>query len=164
MADMTLINQAFASLQSATQLAKALIGLRDTAMIESKVIELREHLIEAQNSTLQALSEQSALIQRIHDLEEEIARVKAWEEEKKRYKLVNPWEGSIAFVYALKESCKETEIPHWICTKCYQDGQRTILQPNRTHGTTFLMLFCPTCKSEIHSWQKTLPHPTYVTD
>ena len=46
--------------------------------------------------------------------------------QKKRYKLVIPWPqhavGSVA--YALKESMKESEPPHLICTKCYEDGRR----------------------------------------
>lgn len=43
------------------------------------------------------------MIQRIRDLEEDVARIKAWEEEKKRYQLVNPWQGAASLVYALKE-------------------------------------------------------------
>jgi len=103
------------------------------------------------------------MIQRVHDLEEEIARVRAWEEQKKRYKLVNPWEGAISVVYALKESCKGTEPPHWICTKCYDDGRRTILQL-RKDQKQYVLLVCPTCKSEIHTESHGIPSAIYSTE
>jgi hypothetical protein len=130
MADMTLISQTFTSLQSASQLAKALIGLRDSAMIDAKVIELRDHLIEAQGSSMQAQTEQSALIQEVRDLKKQITDMENWGKEKQRYQLIEPWAG--CFVYALKESSKETEPAHYICEHCYQGGRKSILH-NHTH-------------------------------
>ena len=113
-------------MQVVLQIAKALIGLRDATMIDVKVIELRDNLIEVQSSTLQAQAEQSALIQEVYDLKQNIMEMEKWEEEKQRYQLIEPWSG--CFIYALKEASKSTEIPHWICEHCYQDGRKAILQ------------------------------------
>jgi hypothetical protein len=136
------------SLNAAIQVTKALIGVRDAAMIDAKVIELRDHLIEAQNSIMQSQAEQATLIKRVHDLEEEIARVRAWEEEKQRYQLIQAWSG--CFVYALKEASKGTEPPHWICAHCYEDGRREILQimqnPDRR---AFMMVKCSHCSFRV---------------
>lgn len=110
MADLALITQAIASLQSAGQLAKALIGLRDQAMIDTKVIELRDNLIEAQSNVFQAQAQQAVLIQRVSDLEKELMRFKTWEKEKERYQLVSILSAS-GTAYALKESCKGAEPP-----------------------------------------------------
>ena len=155
MADMTLISQTFTSLQSASQLAKALIGLRDSAMIDAKVIELRDHLIEAQGSTMQAQTEQSALIQEVRDLKKQITDMENWGKEKQRYQLIEPWAG--CFVYALKESSKETEPAHYICEHCYQGGRKSILH-NHTHykPTHVSVLKCSHCtfENEMHTHGK----------
>jgi hypothetical protein len=144
------LQSAVLSLKAASDIAKGFIYLKSLAEVQGKVIELQDVILSAQTSALTAQSEQFSMIQRIRDLEEDIARIKAWEEEKKHYQLVNPWQGAASLVYALKESCKETEPPHWICTKCYDDGRRTILQPT-SNTAGFLLLSCPTCRSDIHS-------------
>ena len=145
MADMTLFNQAFTSLQSASQLAKTLIGFRDTTMIDSKVIELRDHLIEAQGSTMQAQTQQSALIQEVRDLKQQIMDMEKWNEEKQRYQLVEPWPG--CYVYALKESGKGADPAHWICEHCYQDGRKSILQNNQKRdGRIHHIIKCSHCQ------------------
>jgi hypothetical protein len=162
MSEIALIAQAIASLQSAGQLAKALIGSRDQTMIDVKVIELRDNLIEAQSNVFQAQAQQTALIQRVYELEQELMRFKTWGEEKKRYQLVSILSGT-ATVYALKESCKGTEPPHYICAKCYQDGHCTHLQP-QYDKTGFAILFCPTCKAEIHSRYRHLGVPQYAKE
>jgi len=149
MVDLAIFQGAVLSLKTASDIAKGFLNLHSMAEVQGKVIDLQEAILSAQSSALAAQSEQSTMVQRVRDLEEEIARIKAWEEEKKRYQLVNPWPGNPAVMYALKESCKGTEPPHWICTKCYDDRRRTILQPrDTTRGVT---LVCPTCKSETHS-------------
>jgi hypothetical protein len=152
MADMTLIAQAFTSLQSATQITKALIGLRDTAMIDSKVIELRDHLIEAQGSTMQAQTEQSSLIQEVRALKQQIMNMENWNEEKQRYQLTAPWPG--CFVHALKESCKGTEPPHWICEHCYQDSRKSILHNTfKDNNKRIIFVKCSHCGVENETMQ-----------
>jgi hypothetical protein len=86
---------------------------------------------------LGAHAEQFTMVQRIRDLEQEIARIKAWEAEKQRYQLIAPWPG--CFVYALKETSKGTEPPHWICEHCYQDGRKSILQNSEKHNRRFFI-------------------------
>lgn len=147
MADITIISHTFNSLQAASKLAKALIGLRDTAMIDAKVIELRDHLIEAQGSTMQSQTEQSALIQEVRDLKQQIMDLEKWEEEKQRYQLIEPWSG--CFVYALKESSKQTDPPHWICEHCYQDARKSTLQnSHKNNNRRIIFVKCPHCSSE----------------
>lgn len=112
MVDLMAIRSAISSLQTAGQIAKGLLQLQSLADVQRKVIDLQEAILSAQSSALAANSDQFAMIQRVRELEEEITRIKAWEEQKKCYKLVYPWEDSMATVYALKESCKATEAPH----------------------------------------------------
>jgi len=144
------LQNAVLSLKTASEIAKGFLHLQSMAEVQGKVIDLQSAILSAQSDALAAQSEQSSMIQRVRDLEEEIARIKAWEEEKKRYQMVNPWQGATFLVYALKESRKGTEPPHWICTKCYDDGRRTILQPS-LDKVGYWLLVCPTCHAEINS-------------
>jgi hypothetical protein len=99
------------------------------------------------------------MVEEIRTLKEELTRVKAWETQKKRYKLVTPWKpGSVA--YALKESMKESEPPHLICTKCYEDGRKSILNPITIN--TYVWYACPVCKSQIPTGWRGNPCPEYA--
>jgi hypothetical protein len=160
-ADMTLIQGAISSLKTATDIAKGLLHLQSLAEVQGKVIELQSAILAAQSSALAAQSEQSAVIQRVRDLEEEIARVKAWEETKQRYQLIAPWTGF--YVYALKKSCKESEPPHWICARCYEDGMKSLLQDiDKFDRRLVHVTLCPRCKFEIENNRYGPPDRHYV--
>ena len=163
MVDMLAIQGLISGLQSATDITKALYQLKTSADVQAKVVELQTAILSAQQSALSANAEQFAMIQRVRELEEELARLNAWEEEKKRYRLVYPIEDSGLAVYAIKESCKGTEQPHWICTKCYGDGRCTILQQSKAKGGN-VSVVCPTCKSELDTGYIGIGQPQYAPD
>jgi hypothetical protein len=144
MPDMTLIQNAVLGLQTAANMAKGLVHLSSMADVQLKVIDLQTSILAAQSSALAAQSEQSMMIQQISQLEKEIAKIKAWEEEKQRYQLIPLREG--VFVYALKESCKGSEPPHWICEPCYQEGKKQNLHNATNRGSRTVK--CPRCKFE----------------
>lgn len=145
--DITLIQSTISGLKLASDSAKSLLQLKSISDIQGKVIELQSAILSAQSSALAANSDQAALIEEIRTLKEEVTRVKAWETQKNRYKLIKVWNsGSVA--YALKESMKESEPPHLICTKCYEDGRKSILNPLKTPDGSFVYS-CPVCKSQI---------------
>lgn len=167
MVDMPTIQGAVMSMKAAGDIAKALFQLQTSAEIKGQVIDLQNAILSAQQSAFAAQSEQSSMIEQIRDLKEEIARMKAWEKEKQRYKLINPPWGGGSVVYALKESCKGTEAPHWICTKCYDDGRRTILQPKKDHKKdlpAYVVLVCSTCKGELNTGMRGIGAPEYAPD
>lgn len=145
---MLVIQSAISSLKTAANIANGFLKLKSIADIQGKVIELQSSILAAQSSALAAQSEQATMIQRIGDLETEIARIKAWEETKQRYELYEPTVGT--FVYALKVQGKGTEPTHWICTNCYDNGRRSILQLSRV-GHEVNHYICPSCKSDIMS-------------
>ena len=161
--DMTLIQGTISGLKTASDIAKSFLELKSIADVQGKVIELQSAILSAQSSALSANADQAAMVEEIRTLKKEITDIKAWEEQKQRYKLVNPWEGAISVVYSLKESRKNSEPAHWICTKCYDDGRRTILQP-RENKDGFVLLVCPTCKSEIHTGYRGIAPATYALD
>jgi primase-polymerase (primpol)-like protein len=145
MVDMMAIQGAITGLKTATDIAKGLLHLQSLAEVQTKVIDLQSAILAAQSSALTAQSDQFAMIQRVRDLEEEIARVKAWEEEKQRYQLITPWPG--CHVYALKESSKGTEPPHWICTQCYENGMKSLLHDTQHWDRQIKQIIqCHRCK------------------
>lgn len=136
---------ALASLKAASEIAKAMIGLRDATAIQLKVIELNGEILSAQSSALSAQEAQSALLQRVGNLEKEIADLKAWDAEKERHELKEVHPGS--FAYALKPDSGSTEPPHSLCARCFNEGHKSILQ-KATH-TMKDWLHCSRCKAEI---------------
>lgn len=145
--DIPSISSAISGLRSVAEIAKAMKGLHDQADIQIKVIELQSAILDAQSSALAAQSEQLAMIQKIRDLEGEVARIKAWDETKQRYQLITPWAG--CHVYALKETGKGTEPPHWVCPHCYEDGRKSILNDSDKHDRRIrLIIKCPRCSFE----------------
>lgn len=154
--DLTLIQGTISGLKTATDIAKGLMELKSMSDVQAKVIELQSAILAAQSSALAANADQAAMVEEIRALKEEIARVKAWESQKQRYQLT-PFGDGAAVVYALKESMSASEPPHLICTKCYEDGKRMILQPTSVNG--FAHLVCPSCSLDIPANQRRLsPH------
>jgi hypothetical protein len=154
------IAAAVTSLKAAGDIASGLISIKTTAEVQSKAVELNQKILAAQYSIFEANAAQSALIQQVANLEKQIAQMSAWEEQKKRYKLAEPW-GASALVYGVKTECKGSEEPHWICTKCYDDGRRSILNPSKD-SKYFVIMVCPTCKAQIHTGMHGIGSPTYV--
>ena len=154
--DFASIATATSSIKAAVDIAKTLVEVKSFADFETMASELRERIVAAQVATLEAQSEQSAMIQRISDLEKEIARLETWSAERRRYELANLWNSGVV-AYGLKKSMSNSEPPHYICTNCYDDGRKSILQPQKRNGGR-LMLLCPRCKAEFHSnYSRDLP-------
>lgn len=155
MVDISSISAALSSLTAAKDIAQAMIGLRDAAAFQSKLIEFQSKIIDAQNSAMAANDERASLLETIRHLEEKMAHLKAWEAEKQKYTLKEVDRG--AFVYTLKESAQGAEPEHWICSKCYGNGQKSILQskgsprPEGGPGYRDTLWKCFTCNSEVRT-------------
>lgn len=158
--DISLINGTITSLRLAGDIAKGILQLNTLSEVQGKVIELQSAILAAQSGALESNAAQSAVVDEIRALKEEIARIKAWESQKQRYQLTSFGEGP-AVMYALKKSMSESEPPHWICTKCYEDGKRMILQP-RKDKNGFIVIACPSCNSVIHTRLRGIGPAEYV--
>ncbi len=84
--------------------------------------------------------------------------MKAWETEKQRYQMVEPWGGCVA--YALKETMANGEPAHLICTNCYQDGRKSILNPVQIIPKG--IYGCPNCQCQLDSNSRGLPTIEYA--
>ncbi|MBI1174975.1 MAG: hypothetical protein GC139_06885 [Sideroxydans sp.] len=159
--DMSLIQGTISGLKVAGDIAKGILELKSLSDVQGKVIELQSAILSAQSSALSANADQAAMVEEIRALKEEVARVKAWETQKQRYKLVRPWDAGVA--YALKESMRNSEPPHLICTNCYESGRKSILNP-LANSNGFVSYACPVCNSQIPTGYRGSPAPEYAQD
>jgi len=144
------------SLKSAGEIVKAMIGLRDAASFQTKLIELNGVILAAQGCALTAQQDQMAMLERVRELEKEVAGLKAWDAEKQKYELKSVYTG--AFAYVLKEEAKGSAPPHWLCTNCYERGAKSILQAQgRDKDKSFEIYQCPGCRSQMRVFYNIKP-------
>jgi hypothetical protein len=135
------------SLKTAADVTKAMVGLRDEAKLQSKIIELQGIILSAQAAALSTQSSQLTLLQRISQLEKEMADMEAWDAEKKKYELKEISDGT--FAYVLKEDAGTSEPAHWLCATCYQHGKKSLLQClSRDDSETIFK--CQQCRSYVN--------------
>lgn len=159
--DLSLIQGTISGLKVAGDLAKGLLDLKSLADVQGRVIDLQSAILAAQASALSANADQASMAEEIRSLKADLLRVKDWEREKLRYKLVSPWEGAV--LYALKLSQVLKEPPHWLCTRCYGEGRKSILNSYQRRGENGVVA-CPVCKSEVQSMWINVPQPEYAPD
>lgn len=106
------------NLQAAVDIGKAIASLRDTATIQTKVIEFQSAIISAQTSAIAANTVHTGLIERIRDLEAEVARLRGWEPEKQVYELTRLPGGITA--YTLTPNAEPTEPTYSGCASEYE--------------------------------------------
>src|SRR6185312_13471896 len=142
--DMATIGGALASINAARDIAKTMIGLRDTELLQAKTIELNGLILEALGKAIDAKQAEATQAEEIRALKEEIARLKAWGAEKERYELKQIDAGFSA--YMLKPNERGAEPPHWLCATCYGNSQKGFVQgQGRTKDGVHLMLKCGSC-------------------
>lgn len=150
--DPSSISVALTSLKAAKDIAQTMISLRDTAAFQDKVIEFQSKILDAQQAALSANEERAGMLETISNLEQEVADLKAWETEKQRYELKSVGNGT--FAYVLKEDTESSEPFHFLCTKCYEDRKKSILQPSPQPATAppfqgGRLYSCHSCSSRI---------------
>jgi hypothetical protein len=99
-------------------IVKSFKDMNDAAARQGIAIELREQILSTQEA-------QAALIEQVRDLKGKLIAFEKWDAEKERYKLYQVAIGSIT--YALKKESANGEPPHWLCTDCYENRKKSIL-------------------------------------
>ena len=159
MPDIAAISGLLTSLRASAELTKLLLEVRDAEKVRTTVYELQSAILSAQTSAISANSAQTELTERVRDLEKQIVEFENWKTEAERYQLHEIRAGT--FVYALKPGMENGEPPHHLCSNCYQQRRKSILQGFRkVHGmTTTDILKCQACSSEIIVASKPIEWP-----
>ncbi len=152
MVDMAAIASAASALKSAFDISKVALGLRDAALIRAKVSEMQGEISSALANAITAQTDQMAMLEEVGNLKQQIAKMKAWNTEKKRYKMRQLAVNAPTYAYAIKPDCQGDDPFYCICTKCYENGEKSVLQFTRSlYGTSQITLKCPVCTTEFHA-------------
>src|ERR1043166_3045904 len=126
MVDISAIAAAVSAFKGASDIAQAMIGLRDAAAFQSKLIEFQAKILEAQSAAFAANDERATLIEEIGRLKQTVADLEAWDAKSQRYELRQISQNH-GFAYALKDAVQPPEPQHWACTRCYEERHTSIL-------------------------------------
>lgn len=160
--DLVAIQAAISSLKAATDISRSLLQMKSMAEVQAKVIELQSALLDAQNGTLAATTAQFELLEQLRALEAQLKAKGDWEHEKVRYSLVSPWRG-MAQAYALRRDAAYEEKPHLVCTNCFHNSKRVILNPV-SDKDGFIQMVCPGCKAAMATGYRGVGGPKYAED
>jgi hypothetical protein len=142
-------------------LAKAgadIASASNEAKRNAQLIEFQKAIINA-NALIASVQQQNASLSREKDeLKKQIMQLENWARERDRYAMITVFQ--IATVYSLKESMSNGEPPHYICPKCYQHGQKMILQPSSPKG--FIHIVCPACDFDIPTGRRGIGSISYA--
>lgn len=116
----------FSSLNGAISMAKTIVGLRNTTVVQSEVSKLLPIIVKAHQDALASYEQQSFLLQRNRELEGEVAQLKNWDADKQRYDLKPIKPGR--FAYVLKDAMGGAEADHALCAHCFNSGKKEFLQ------------------------------------
>jgi hypothetical protein len=138
------------SLKTAGDMAKAMVGLRDAQVFQSKAIELQGAILGAQSDAMAAMTAHSDLIEKVRTLEAEVARFETWERDKQRYELKEHGDNRVK-AYALKDGVEPSEVPHSVCPDCYQQRKISIVQETMKVPGMARILGCHACGWEAYT-------------
>jgi len=138
------------SFKTMADLGKALLGMRDAALIREKVIELNGEILSAQASALATQAVQSALLNRVRELEKKVADHEAWDAEREKYKLAKMSQWTDVLDYTLTVERDTSEPSHFLCTNCFEDRVKSVLQPETRQPFLCQVLMCPRCGSDFY--------------
>ena len=94
--------------------------------VRDEIVALFDKLMDVQTEVLAAQGRDIKLTERCRKLEDDLRRVEAWEAERARYALQK--RGSKKYVYELRRERANGEPQHWLCSKCFAEGRKSILQ------------------------------------
>jgi hypothetical protein len=92
------------------------------------------------------------LTERLRDLEKQVVAFEDWKAEKQRYEMKDFGGGTIA--YSLKPEMANGEPPHRLCSACYQQGKKGILQPIGMNAYRQEGVRCADCGKEFALGQR----------
>ena len=106
-------------------------SLSDTVpqQVRDQVLDLADRFSDVQVGLLESHQREAELVDRCRALKEELDRAKDWETQRARYLLKTLNSG--AAVYVQKPDVEVPEDPHWLCANCFENREKSIVQPQR---------------------------------
>ncbi len=116
--------------------------------VAQKAAELNAVILDLQAAMFGVNAQNQDLLRRQHELEQQIAEMENWKATAEKYSLI---EVSLdVFFYTNNKDQNTTEPSHWLCTKCYEDHKKSIVQRQKESPTSSSEFYvCPNCKQEF---------------
>lgn len=148
MVELTALSSALTSLKAMKDIGQALLTLRDAQASQAVVLDFQRLLLEAHASISQAQEDRAALVEKVSELEKQITNFVTWETEKKRYALTQVSDVGV-FAYVIQKDMQGSEPFHMLCTNCYENRKKSILQALQELRMRRRVHRCPACMTEI---------------
>ena len=123
-------------------IVKSLKSSYDAKTITQAQSDILEHLFALQIDALALQEKHFAIIHEKEELIKKVVQFEQWEKTESEYELQEIVSGT--FVYTSKNT-QQFGIPtHWLCTQCWDNRKKSILQRQYVGHTP--KLICPRCK------------------
>lgn len=132
--------QAVGLAKGATEFAQGLKGLVNKPDVDTS--ELKQLVSDLLDRLLRLQKEQLAMQEELLEFQNTQNKRSRFESDKHRYAMVKTELGAI--IYSLKPDEMGSELPHDLCTRCFDDSVKSVLQP-----VDFNTLGCPKCGSKF---------------
>ncbi|MCX6338664.1 MAG: hypothetical protein NTX71_01945 [Candidatus Aureabacteria bacterium] len=144
--DIQTIAAAGAACQQAVSIVQYFLNKSKEAAVQEKAIELRNTIFSIQEYLFSVQAKNAELLESCREWKEKALKKEEWAREKKKYTLKEVIPGS--FVYTQKKQTDLSEPLHWLCTNCFKDEKKSILQFKKIHtfGPSY---FCFECKNHF---------------
>ncbi|MGA9365005.1 MAG: hypothetical protein WBW16_11635 [Bacteroidota bacterium] len=139
------ISTAIASIKVASDIARGIISLNKDVAVNEKAAELVGVIISLQNAMMSMQSDYATLLKAKDDLQHRISEYDDSAKVQLQYKLEEIHRG--VFVYSLKAPAPDHP-QHWLCTKCWEDRKKSILQASYHHESAAAYT-CPRCNTTV---------------
>ena len=145
---------AYNSGKAAFDVAKGITALNSEVERNLAVVEIQRLVLDGNANLMAAQQSHSEALNRVDDLEKEILRLKDWSAEKQNYQLksIDP----SGFAYMPKPGMNDGQPPHWLCTNCFEQAQKSILQLKGTVGQ-FSTHHCNRCSGQMAVYARRSP-------
>jgi transcriptional regulator with GAF, ATPase, and Fis domain len=131
------------SIKATIEIAKGLKSSYDAHTIAQAQSDILEQLLAIRMDTLTLQEKHSTLINEKDELAKKLVQLEQWEKTESEYELQEINRGK--FVYSPKNSQQSKKPTHWLCTQCWDDRKKSVLQANY-HTESEAQYICPRCK------------------
>ena len=147
------ISSAYTSFKLVSELNNLLQASKIDSEVKKKSAELTNVIISLQESISLINAKNQELVEINNNLRNKVIKMSKWNKEAKRYVLKELVPGVV--VYALKEDQCISEPNHYLCTNCYQEERKSILQKTfPAFGNATYECKNPICKAVFETDEK----------
>lgn len=144
------IPAALASIKTFSDFTGFVLQSKVDAAVKEKAIESQAAIISVQAVMLNLQSQYQSLLQEKDELKKQLIETENWNAEASKYSLIAVDPG--IFVYALYPNDSPSTPDHWLCTHCYQNKHKSILERTGSDSRGIVFL-CFRCQNSIRtSW------------